>query len=50
VVQPGYLIGERVLRPAMVGVSKGGPKAAPAANNNAGDAQDSKAPQEPGAA
>jgi molecular chaperone GrpE len=30
VVQPGYLIGERVLRPAMVGVSKGGPKVAPA--------------------
>jgi molecular chaperone GrpE len=29
VVQPGYSIGERVLRPAMVGVSKGGPKAAP---------------------
>ena len=28
VVQPGYVIGERVLRPAMVGVSKGGPKAA----------------------
>ncbi|WP_074078252.1 nucleotide exchange factor GrpE [Microvirga massiliensis] len=26
VVQPGYVIGERVLRPAMVGVSKGGPK------------------------
>lgn len=30
VVQPGYVIGERVLRPAMVGVSTGGPKAAPA--------------------
>ncbi len=27
VVQAGYTIGERVLRPAMVGVSKGGPKA-----------------------
>ncbi len=27
VVQAGYLIGERVLRPAMVGVSRGGPKA-----------------------
>jgi molecular chaperone GrpE len=26
VVQPGYKIGERVLRPALVGVSKGGPK------------------------
>ncbi|WP_182083920.1 nucleotide exchange factor GrpE [Aureimonas sp. ME7] len=30
VVQEGYAIGERVLRPALVGVSKGGPKAAPA--------------------
>jgi molecular chaperone GrpE len=28
VVQDGYAIGERVLRPAMVGVSKGGPKQA----------------------
>ena len=27
VVQPGYMIGERMLRPAMVGVAKGGPKA-----------------------
>jgi molecular chaperone GrpE len=27
VVQAGYLLGERVLRPAMVAVSKGGPKA-----------------------
>ncbi|MGD9480013.1 nucleotide exchange factor GrpE [Shinella sp. G-2] len=27
VVQAGFVIGERVLRPAMVGVSKGGPKA-----------------------
>lgn len=26
VVQTGYVIGERVLRPALVGVSKGGPK------------------------
>jgi molecular chaperone GrpE len=36
VVQPGYMIGDRVLRPAMVGVSKGGPKAAPkpASNDN----------------
>ena len=29
VMQTGYSIGERVLRPAMVGVSKGGPKAGP---------------------
>ena len=28
VVQDGYVIGERVLRPAMVGVAKGGPKIA----------------------
>lgn len=26
VIQPGYSIGDRVLRPAMVGVSRGGPK------------------------
>jgi molecular chaperone GrpE len=32
VVQAGYVIGERVLRPAMVGVSKGGPKEAPKAD------------------
>lgn len=30
VVQAGFSIGDRVLRPAMVGVAKGGPKAAPA--------------------
>jgi molecular chaperone GrpE len=28
VVQAGYVIGDRVLRPALVGVAKGGPKAA----------------------
>ena len=38
VMQAGYTIGERVLRPAMVAVAKGGPKAAAApANDNAGD-------------
>jgi molecular chaperone GrpE len=46
VVQPGYMIGERVLRPAMVGVSKGGPKSAPvvrsANDNTAKSAEDSK--------
>ena len=31
VVQTGYVIGERVLRPALVGVAKGGPKSAEAA-------------------
>jgi len=37
VMQPGYMIADRVLRPALVGVSKGGPKASaePAANENA---------------
>ena len=29
VVQSGWTIGDRVLRPAMVGISKGGPRAAP---------------------
>jgi molecular chaperone GrpE len=37
VVQPGYVIGERVLRPAMVGVAKGGPKAA--GNGQTGNGQ-----------
>ena len=32
VVQAGFTIGERVLRPALVGVSKGGAKPAPAAS------------------
>jgi molecular chaperone GrpE len=39
VVQPGYMIGERVLRPALVAVAKGGPKlssAEPPANDNSG--------------
>lgn len=35
VVQAGYTIGERVLRPAMVGVAKGGPKAEAAAEASA---------------
>ncbi len=30
VMQSGWTIGDRVLRPAMVGVSKGGPRAAKA--------------------
>jgi molecular chaperone GrpE len=37
IVQPGYMIGERMLRPAMVAVAKGGPKAAAAAVNDNGD-------------
>jgi molecular chaperone GrpE len=36
VVQPGYMIGERMLRPALVGVAKGGPKAS---SQDAGGAQ-----------
>jgi len=45
VVQPGYMIGERVLRPALVGVSKGGPKAAPVSVTN----DNAKAAKEPAA-
>ena len=39
VVQPGYMIGERMLRPALVGIAKGGPKpvAEPPANDNLGE-------------
>lgn len=47
VVQAGYVIGTRVLRPAMVGVAKGGPKLAPKAaedkpeiDENAGEGLD----------
>jgi molecular chaperone GrpE len=42
VMQPGYTIGERVLRPALVGIAKGGPKAPPSeppANDNSGTPQ-----------
>ncbi len=39
VVQTGYVIGERVLRPAMVGVSKGGPKQRAANDDAAGSAE-----------
>ena len=40
VMQPGYMIADRVLRPAMVGVAKGGPKlsAGDAATNDGPDA------------
>ena len=38
VVQAGYTIGERVLRPALVGVAKGGAKASPANNNESNSA------------
>jgi molecular chaperone GrpE len=46
VVQPGYSIGERVLRPAMVGVAKGGPKSV-AADSEARP-NEAEAPAEPG--
>ena len=39
VMQPGYMIGERVLRPALVAVAKGGPKAPP----NSASGYDNKA-------
>jgi molecular chaperone GrpE len=42
VVQPGYTIGGRVLRPALVAIAKGGPKAPPSetpANDNADSIQ-----------
>ena len=38
VVQAGYLIGDRVLRPALVAVAKPAAKAEPSANNNPGRA------------
>jgi molecular chaperone GrpE len=43
VMQTGYAIGDRVLRPALVGVAKGGPKATgngPATANGSSDAAD----------
>src|SRR2546423_14155327 len=43
IMQPGYTIGERMLRPALVGVSKGGPKAQAAADAPANDNTDSAA-------
>jgi molecular chaperone GrpE len=35
VVQPGYMIADRMLRPALVAVAKGGPKAAPQGSDKA---------------
>lgn len=50
VVQPGYTIGERVLRPALVAVAKGGPKTpapeAAGAQPAAASANDNSAPDE----
>ena len=39
VAQCGYKIADRVLRPAMVGVSKGGPKLAPEAKKEESESQ-----------
>jgi molecular chaperone GrpE len=39
VVQTGYVIGERVLRPALVGVAKGGPKPQETAARQSGAAE-----------
>ena len=44
VVQPGYMIGDRVLRPALVAVAKGGPKPA-AAEGPANDNASTRGPQ-----
>lgn len=41
VVQSGFVIGDRVLRPALVGVSKGGPKATNGAGGETEDNQSS---------
>ena len=35
VMAPGFMIADRMLRPALVAVAKGGPKASPASNDNA---------------
>jgi molecular chaperone GrpE len=47
VVQPGYLLHDRLLRPARVGVSKGGPATAPEGGQDAQGEQPSQ-PTEPG--
>lgn len=48
VVAPGYTIGERVLRPAMVGVTKGGPKyEAPAEDAGEAPADEARAGEMP---
>jgi molecular chaperone GrpE len=47
VMQAGYLIGERVLRPALVAVSKGGQKAPAASAADNLDLKDSPDPQTP---
>jgi len=48
VVQAGYMIGDRMLRPALVAVAKGGPKPSasePIANDNAGAEPEGSGPE-----
>jgi molecular chaperone GrpE len=47
VVQSGYVIGDRVLRPALVGVAKGGPKVGNGNNGANSSGADGAAPAEP---
>lgn len=47
VVQPGYVIADRVLRPAMVGVAKGGPKVARESAEAPKAANDDARPEKP---
>jgi molecular chaperone GrpE len=50
VMQPGYKIGDRILRPAMVAVAKGGPKVSaegPANDNLTAPAEDSRTQKDP---
>ena len=44
VMQPGFVIGERVLRPALVGVSTGGPKATQPADGATAQSADERQP------
>jgi len=43
VIQPGYRLHDRLLRPARVGISKGGPKASPQNGAQPGDTVDTQA-------
>ncbi|MBN8533264.1 MAG: nucleotide exchange factor GrpE [Rhizobiales bacterium] len=49
VVQVGYTIGERILRPAMVGVSKGGPARPTSESEGAGAEAKPESPRSPAA-
>lgn len=47
VMQAGFKIGDRVLRPALVGVGRGGPKVAPVAEAQEAAAEPTPAPEAP---